>query len=129
MRRFTSVMVLGLVAFVGSQIAGCGVIQIPVPFELNTDAGGNGSFEVEADTPSTNAFTTNFDTSQYTVGSGSVVLDPDDITVTPDSNAPGKFAPRQQSTSVLEITVTIGAATWPGPSATPGWGRRTVRSA
>ena len=110
MRKVSWMAVLALVAVAGCQVGGCGVIQIPIPVDLNTADGGSGSFDVVAGEPSTNAFTTGVSSSQYTAGSGSIVLSADDITVTPEGDAGGKIAVLQQGMTTLEITASVGAS-------------------
>ena len=106
-------VVTGAMAIAAWQLGGCAgglanlVPKIPIPIDLG---GGLGTFEAHAGTPVRNMGSASFDTQQYTIGSGSIVLDPSDITVTPTAGPGAKGAVNLQQTSTLEVTVWIAPA-------------------
>ena len=90
------------------QVSGC-VSLIPpqtIPFNLPVASRG---FDVEAGVAKQNVLTvTDFDTGGFNIVAGSMTIDPAAITVTPDSNAPGKGSVNLQART-LTVTVKMGA--------------------
>lgn len=103
-----NLVALTVVAFVigGWQVSGCASLIPPQTFPFSL--GSSGNFDVQAGVAKQNVLTvTNFDTLGFTVGSGSLKINTDAITVTP-SGTPGKGLVNQQ-TNTLTIEVRVDA--------------------
>ena len=105
MRGKLLVLVVALAAVGIWQVGGCANVipQQTVPFNL----GSGGVFDVEAGVESEKTFTSDsFDTGGITLGSGSLKINPDAVTVTP-AGAAGKGAQNLQANQSLFITAWI----------------------
>ena len=112
MRKRTFVLMVGVVVVTAWQVGGCaGGLANLIP-EQAVDFGlgsGLGQFEVTAGQPTAKTGTGSFDLGEYSVGRGSVELDPDAITVTPSDSSGNKGTVNLQQTNTLEIIVWIAS--------------------
>jgi hypothetical protein len=103
----------GVAVVTAWQVGGCGgglaslIPEQPVDFALGS---GLGQFEVTAGQPAAKTGTGSFDLGEYSVGRGSVELNPNVITVTPSASSGNKGTVNLQQTTTLEITVWIAAS-------------------
>lgn len=92
MRTGMKIMLLGLATVVTCPLCSCDVSSFIPPVELNLAGAGAGDFDVQAGTPQRKTATFRFDSGGYTIGSGSLQIAEDAITVTPASDEGSKTA-------------------------------------
>lgn len=111
MNKRILVMTAGVAALTAWQLGGCNLADLvripPITFELGA---GLAEFEVQAGQAVRNSGSGAFDLSGFSIGSGSIELDPSVITVTPSGSPVGKGTANLQSGGILEITVWIAPA-------------------
>ncbi len=107
MRKGLCVLTAGLVVLAAWQFSGC--VSVLPQFTVPISLGGNGVFDVQAGEPKTVQIARdNFDTGGITLGSGSMQIAPEAITVTPAGGAAGKGTANWQAGGTLVITGWIG---------------------
>ena len=105
--RIRTWLSMGLLTIACLPLGGCPQrIRIPVEFSLE---GGLGTFEVQAGVPKSNHGPYNYTGQRINVGSGSVTIDLDDITVTPADGGGGKGTVNLQG-GTLTVTAWIAPA-------------------
>ncbi len=111
MHKRIFLMTAGVAALTAWQLGGCNLASLipipPVTFELGA---GLATFEVQAGQAVQNTGSGAFDLSGFSIGSGSIELDPTVITVTPSGTPTGKGSANLQAGGTLDITVWIASA-------------------
>ena len=104
--KLTTGIQWGMLTLGVAVLGGCpaAAIQIPVAFELGDSLGG---FEVQAGVPTQNRGTGALGDNPFTIGSGTLTLDPNVIAVTPAG--PGKGGVNLQDGGTLIVTARIAA--------------------
>jgi len=106
--RNRTLTTLSLMAIGCLPLAGCPQrIQIPVEFSL---AGGLGTFEVQAGVLKQNHGTGLLGDTQVNIGSGTLRIDPANITITPANGGGGKGTVNLQAGGTLVVSASIASA-------------------